>query len=198
MSTVHSECDVTALVLATAQAVLDHVTAFPSAGALPIQLNDEIEVEWSSTIMDCPLGVCEDDIVRLRTRLGDELRERALQVEKELATVGYSICFLMVPATGVYGFACTLHLNEHGDVEGIVGAFISNTSGPIVFNPESPMVLEVLASDLQRSLADRVRILGQFVRIYSDAVRLLRLAVGELREHYAKEAGRHTGDTEDD
>ena len=212
MSTVHSEHDVTALVLATAQGILEYATAFPPAGSTPVQLDNKIELNRGFARSDRPIGVSEDDVRFLRTHLGDQLRELALNVEEDLASKGHAICFSIVPSAGVYGFARTLHVSKQGKVACLMGAFMGDISSPVTFDPESPLVLEVLAGDLQRSVADRVRILSQLVCIYSDAirfggfrkcplgeaVRLLRLAVSELREHYTREASDGASNAEGD
>ncbi len=212
MSTVHSERDVTALVLATAQAVLDHVSAFPPAGSGPLQYSHDVELDWDSSVMD-GVGAQEvDGIGSLRTSLGEKLRVNALRVERELLSKGHARCVPADPYAGGYRFSRGFCRGVDGEVECIVGAAIEDEDFPIVFDPESPLILEVFASDLQRSPADRVRILCQLVCIYSDAirfggfrkcplgdaVRLLRLAVRELREHYTREASDGASNAEGD
>lgn len=208
MSVVHRENDSTSLVLATAQAVLNSAAAFATAGGFPGHDCNNVEKDGVASVVDMAISDESSDMAVLCSRLGDQLRVNALDIEEQLRTVGHSFSFSVVGVSGGYGFTRALHLGKQGQVNCIVGAFAGDADDPIMFDPESPLVLEILAGNAQRSLADRVRILSQLVCLYSDAIRfggfrncplgdairLLRLAISEMRETEPDSSGDHADD----
>lgn len=148
---------------------------------------------------------------RLRQRLGDELREQALNVERDVIAARRAGRYLLADFSGRYRFAFMLGMDKNHEVVGIRGAVVGDGYDSGVFNVEAPSIVEILAADVQRPLTDRVRIFTQLVGIYSDAVRfygfrqcplgdavsVLSEAVAALRLEQAEQGGA-AGDAGDD
>ena len=200
------------LVLATAQAALNSAAALATTGCFPRHDSNDVKSDGVAAVVYDAVSEHCDDVALLGSRLGNQLRVNALNLEEQLRTVGHVINVPIVGISGGYGFARVLNLNEQGEVNSIVGAFAGDADNPIVFDPESPVVLEVLARDSERSFTDRVRILSQLVCLYCDAIRfggflkcplsdavgLLRLAISDMRVHETSDTDGYSEDIDSD
>ncbi|ARU45305.2 hypothetical protein [Corynebacterium silvaticum] len=204
-----SKLDDTVLVLATAQCVLNDATHLAASRRLPIRHNSDITLDSLTPCREEILGARGLKKRRMCSRIGDQLRENALRVERDLLTRGNTMRIPSSTVTGTYQFTRTLHVYEHGEVVSIVGTLMGDATDPIIFNPEAPFVFEIFTVDPQRSLTDQVRILSQLVCLYSDAIcfggftdrplgdaiGLLRSAISQLRNEYAATSAYDTRDT---
>lgn len=211
MSFHQGENDNTVTVLAAADAVLESIPAVPTAGSCPRESDGDHKNDGFTPVVDRFATDESAHLMALVSRLGDQLRANALNMERQISSRGYVTLFSVEAGRGAYRFSSGLYLGVHGEVQRVVGAQIGDSEPPIVVDPEDPLILEVLAGDMERTLTDRVRILSQLVCLYcdairfggfhecpvGDAVRLLRCAVGELRDGESTYAYECADDGED-
>ena len=212
MSFHQGENDNATTVLAVADAVLESVPTVPAAGSCPREDDDDSKNDGFTPVVHQFVTDKSSRLTALGSRLGDQLRANALNVERQLSSRGYAALFPVEAGQGAYRFSSGLCLDQHGEVQRLVGAQVGDVDPPIVVDPEDPLVLDVLARDVERALTDRVRIFSQLVCLYcdairfggfrqcplGDAVRLLRCAVGELRDEQAADSSGGPDGADDD
>ena len=94
------------------------------------------------------------------------LRDHARQVEAQLLEPGYMVALER-------GVDLTARVDDDGDVLCHVCAVIDDDGAPLIIDLELPVVAQVIGGGGQRPLADRVRVAGELVCFYSQAIRFV-------------------------
>lgn len=165
--------DIPGTVLAVAEAVLKDAAFCAASRGFELNDCDDVCLERLQPVVDGAVEV-RDDHLGLLSDAFDMLLKQALSIERDIAARGYSI--KKVPS-----FGRAIWVDDDSNTQCLVGAGIFNDGRPFIINAESEVVVEILATDVKRPLADRIRILSQLVCLSSDAVRFLGCGESLLR-----------------
>lgn len=79
------------LFLATAQAALNNATALATTGCFPRHDSNDVKSDGIAAVVYDAVSEHCDDVALLGSRLGNQLRVNALNLEEQLRTVGHVI-----------------------------------------------------------------------------------------------------------
>lgn len=154
-----------AVVVAVAERFLDDAVSVYPGGCFPCDVEIENGFDgFAFTSGEENSVAAEGSGAGVLSDLVEMLLERAFKVERDLAEVGH----VVMCATG---YGSVLMLDDDGHLCSNVGAVIPDGSGgTFVVKLDVPVVDEVIRGCRECSVTDRIRIFGQLVRFFRDAV----------------------------
>lgn len=155
-----------------AQDLLDYIGTRDLCGGVPTQPRPEDGGDGLAVTAGHESGSGGEGLpVWLRAHLFEVLRDRAIQVETDLAERRH------IYRTGLsYGMAT--YIDNDGHLASGVSAIIDDNAATVILNLEDPAVQDIVLGGAQRPLRDQIRVTSELVRLYRDAVCLLGLPDG--------------------